>query len=78
MNNAELDNNINYLITSEEDELWGLTVTTVGYQKIAENESYPPKNHPLGYYFNVDNGRILNEYQLLYITNGNGVFTFGN
>jgi len=78
MNNSELDININYLITSEEDELWGLTVTTVGYQKIAENETYPPKNHPLGYYFNVDKGRILNEYQLLYITNGNGVFTFGN
>jgi AraC-like DNA-binding protein len=78
MNNAELDMNINYLITSEEDELWGMTVTTVGYQKIAENESYPPKDHPLGYYFNVDKGRILNEYQLLYITNGNGIFTFGN
>ena len=78
MNNVEQDININYLITSEEDELWGLTVTTVGYQKIAENETYPPKNHPFGYYFNVDKGRILNEYQLLYITNGNGVFTFGN
>jgi AraC-like DNA-binding protein len=78
MNNAELDMNINYPVSSEEDELWGLTVTTVGYQKIAENESYPPKNHPLGYYFNVDKGRILNEYQLLYITDGNGVFIFGD
>jgi AraC-like DNA-binding protein len=78
MNNNGLNSNINYPVTSEEDELWGLTVTTVGYQKIAENESYPPKNHPLEYYFNVDKGRILNEYQLLYITDGNGVFTFGN
>ena len=78
MNNNGLISNINYPVTSEEDELWGLTVTTVGYQKIAENESYPPKDHPLGYYFNVDKGRILNEYQLLYITDGNGVFTFGN
>lgn len=77
MNNRESNSNINYLITSSEDELWGLTVTTVGHQKIAENESYPPKSHPLGYYFNIDKGRILNEYQLLYITNGNGVFTFG-
>lgn len=78
MNDKNIDSNINYLICSEEDELWGLTVTTVGYQKIYENESYPPENHPLEYYFNVDKGRILNEYQLLYISNGNGVFTFGS
>ena len=31
----------------------------------------------MNHYFNVDEGRILNEYQLLYITDGNGVFTFG-
>lgn len=78
MNSKELNSKINYPITSEEDELWGLVVTTVGHQKIAEKEPYPPKNHPFGYYFNVDKGRILNEYQLLYITDGNGIFTFGN
>ena len=76
MNSTDL--NSSYLVSSEEDELWGLTVTTVGQQKINENESYPPINHPNGYFFNVDKGRILNEYQLLYITNGNGVFTYGN
>jgi len=65
------------MITSEEDELWGLTVTTVGHQQINANEKYPPASHPTGYYFNVEKGRILNEYQLLYITNGNGVFSFG-
>lgn len=73
-----MDKNVNYMISSEEDELWGLTVTTVGHQVIKANESYPPTSHPNGYYFNVDKGRILNEYQLLYITNGNGVFTFGS
>lgn len=72
------NSSVNYPITSEEDELWGLTITTVGRQNITEKESYPPEKHPVGYYFNVDKGRILNEYQLLYITNGNGVFTFGN
>lgn len=72
-----LNRNVNYMVTSEEDELWGLTVTTVGHQRIEENELYPPKNHPKGYYFNPEKGRVLNEYQLLYITDGNGVFTFG-
>ena len=68
----------NYLISSEEDEHWGLTVTTVGHQQIEAEESYPPKSHPSEYFFDVTKGRVLNEYQLLYITNGNGVFTFGD
>ena len=78
MMHNDMNNSVNYPITSEEDELWGLTITTVGYQIIDEKEHYPPSKHPIGYNFNVEKGRILNEYQLLYITNGNGVFTFGN
>ena len=77
MSTKQLDSNLNYLVTSHEDELWGLTVTTVGHQKISQNNAYPPENHPLEYYFKVEDGRILNEYQLLYITDGNGIFTFG-
>lgn len=73
-----MNKNVNYLVTNEEDDLWGLTVTTVGHQEIKSNEKYPPQSHPTGYFFNVEKGRILNEFQLLYITNGNGVFTFGN
>lgn len=69
---------INYTIISDEDELWGMTVTTVGHQIIEEGQVYPPANHPTGYYFDPVKGRVLNEYQLLYITNGNGLFTFGN
>lgn len=67
----------NYIITSEEDDLWGLTTTTVGQQDINANEPYPPSTHPQGYFFNVEKGRILNEYQLLYITNGKGIFVYG-
>jgi len=73
-----MSKNVNYQICNEEDDLWGLTVTTVGKQEIKSNEKYPPPSHPTGYFFNVEIGRILNEFQLLYITNGNGVFTFGN
>lgn len=77
MVNSKDKSRVNYMVTSEEDELWGLTVTTVGHQEINANEAYPPRNHPFEYYFNVDRGRVLNEYQLLYITNGNGIFTYG-
>ena len=67
-----------YLISTEEDELWGLVVTSVGSQQISAKEAYPPAGHPQGYAFNVDEGRILSEYQLLYITDGEGIFTYGD
>jgi AraC-like DNA-binding protein len=67
----------NYMVSTEDDERWGLVVTTVGHQSIAQGDAYPPKDHPEAYFFDVERGRILNEFQLLYITDGHGVFTFG-
>ena len=63
-----------YLLANERDALWGLTVSTVGYEDIARGEPYPTKGHADGYYFNIEKGRILNEYQLLYNPEGEGVF----
>ena len=63
-----------YLLANERDALWGLTVSTVGYEEIAPGDSYPTRGHADGYYFELDRGRELNEYQLLYLTEGKGVF----
>lgn len=63
-----------YLLANERDALWGLTVSTVGYEAIAPGEAYPTKGHAEGYYFHVESGRTLNEYQLLYILEGEGWF----
>lgn len=71
-----MDNSVHlkYLIVNETDLLWGLTVNSVGYQPISSNSQYPPSNHPTRYLFSTDKGRILDEYQLLYITKGSGTF----
>lgn len=68
------ENNIHikYLIVNEQDLLWGITVNSVGQQRIEPNSHYPPKNHPNRYLFSTDKGRILDEYQLVYISAGKG------
>lgn len=66
---------LKYLIVNEHDLLWGLTINTVGFQHIPPGSPYPLPNHPTRYFFSAEKGRILEEYQLLYITRGNGEFT---
>jgi AraC-like DNA-binding protein len=66
---------LKYLIVNENDLQWGITCNTVGFQHVASNEPYPPNNHPIRYLFSKEKGRILDEYQLLYITRGKGVFS---
>lgn len=63
-----------YLVVNPRDVQWGLTVSTVGYEDIGVADTYPTRGHAVGYYFDIDKGRVLNEYQLLYITEGEGIF----
>ncbi|MDL2222329.1 AraC family ligand binding domain-containing protein [Parabacteroides sp. OttesenSCG-928-N08] len=67
--------NLRYLTISPRDEEWGIVVTTVGYQFIPPGSKYPLSRHPDSYEFKPQNGRTLNEYQLVYITKGGGYFS---
>lgn len=66
---------LKYLTINELDEKWGIVVTTAGYQFIPPQTPYPLSVHPEHYAFKPQTGRILNEYQLVYITKGNGYFS---
>lgn len=66
---------IKYIAQTERDEQWGLTVCSVGYQKINPNDEYPPLTHNLEYIFTPEKGRVINEYQILYIAEGRGTLT---
>lgn len=66
--------NIRYFGISPTDEAWGLVVTTIGYQPVPPHSSYPLSQHPESHVFNPCNGRVLNEYQLIYISEGRGWF----
>ncbi|MBK5719854.1 helix-turn-helix domain-containing protein [Dysgonomonas sp. Marseille-P4677] len=65
---------LKYLPINEQDASWGLTTNSVGFQSISRGESYPPRNHPTRYLFSADRGRVLEEFQLLYIVKGRGTF----
>lgn len=72
------DCHIRYLLYNNHDKLWGTTVNTVGFQKILPNSVYPLGDHPPRYFFDSEKGRVLNEFQILYITKGRGEFVSAN
>ena len=67
--NAEVRN-----MTSTENNVWNTKVNTIGFESIPAHASYPSTAHPQEYSFNFERGRVLQEFQLVYITKGNGQF----
>jgi hypothetical protein len=63
-----------YLPTSPEDESWGMHVLNAGCNRIDKNVDYPSADHPAHHYFNWSKGRVLDEYQVIYISRGEGIF----
>lgn len=63
-----------YLIASDSDRRFNAVVKAIGSQRIAPHSEYPLKVHPADYFFDPAKGRVLHEWQLLYITQGQGEF----
>jgi AraC-like DNA-binding protein len=63
-----------YLPVSQRDQGWGLYVTGGGFESVAPGDAYPHPGHPRGYTFSTRQGRLLSEYQALFITRGEGTF----
>ncbi len=63
-----------YFPVAERDRDWGLFVATVGESRISPGSAYPPGGHPKSYDFRASAGRLLHEYQIIYISAGSGWF----
>lgn len=63
-----------YLIISELDEKWGFYVNDTGFTIYPKDSEYPAKGHPGSHMFSWETGRILNEYHLVLISEGSGIF----
>lgn len=58
----------------DEDATIGIDIRGIGHDVYHANMPYPDKNHPQNYYFNWEKGRNLSEYQIIYISKGEGYF----
>ncbi len=74
--NISLESEIEYFLIEEMSHSFGLSVDTLGQQKIRPSMTYPSMKYPEHYDFNVKQGRILEDYLLVYITEGEGTFHF--
>jgi len=71
----DLNRYIKYLNISPIEEKWGLYITTFGCSKIEPNQSYPNNEaHPKSHTLTWNRGRILNDYFIVFISKGGGVF----
>ncbi len=68
------DNYYEYLPVSKSNMEWDLYMTGAGVADIAPGEKYPPLGHPGTYDFKWETGRVLPEYQIVFISSGEGSF----
>ena len=68
-----INNEFKYLTISEEDNFWGLFLNVAGSAKVLPNIKYPSSSHPSEYFFTWEEGRVLNEFQINFITEGAGI-----
>ncbi|MFW5884528.1 MAG: helix-turn-helix domain-containing protein [bacterium] len=66
-----------YYPISDADRRWGIYVTCGGYVHVPPDRPYPPSDHPRDYAFDYERGRTLDEYQLHFITRGEGTMEWG-
>jgi AraC-like DNA-binding protein len=63
-----------YLTVDEDTKRWGIHITGAGHINVGKNTVYPLADDPSHHYFHWSTGRRLSDYQILYITKGEGVF----
>jgi AraC-like DNA-binding protein len=69
-----LANYFKYLNITPLEERWGLYVTTVGYSKVEPNDNYPNQEHPQSHQLTWNRGRILDDFYIVFISKGKGVY----
>ena len=59
---------------NEVDESLGINILNLGHNIHPASSPYPDMNYPNSYYFDWEKGRSLKEFQIIYISKGEGHF----
>lgn len=63
-----------YFPAAPQHQQWGIYGTSYGQVQVPAQAEYPSTRHPENHFLSWDKGRVLKEYQLLYISEGRGQF----
>jgi AraC-like DNA-binding protein len=63
-----------YLPDHHTPPIWGCVATSVGFTRVLPGMSYPARRHPVDHHFNWAEGRVLQRYQIILISEGRGTF----
>jgi AraC-like DNA-binding protein len=63
-----------YLPSQTASSIFGCVTTGAGYTEITAGSLYPPRQHPLDHHFQWNQGRVLQCYQIIWISAGSGKF----
>ena len=70
----DLSNYHKYFVISKRDRAWGLHIMDCGTSHIPAGARFPSTDHPNQYLLTWEKGRVLHEYQLIYLVEGAGIF----
>jgi len=71
---SDIQDRFRYLPITAQAKRWGLYVTCCGRVEVPPHGEHPPRDHPECYGFRWQEGRILPEYQVIYLVHGAGLF----
>ena len=70
-----LANYFKYLTVTDIEERWGMYITNAGYSNIEPHVHYPNNRvHPASHHLTWNRGRILNDYTIVFISKGRGIY----
>lgn len=72
---SEISKKFDYLPIRQSELDWGMYVTVAGKEAGEAGAAYPQPGHPQAYNFTPSGGRILSEWQLLFIEQGTWRFS---
>ncbi|MGB7432715.1 MAG: AraC family transcriptional regulator [Ahrensia sp.] len=78
MQDFTIENYFRYMPESRLCHALGCTLQATGFTRVQRHDEYPAKTHPEDHLFSQNRGRVLQAYQIVYISEGKGRAKLGH